>query len=307
VLRASTVIVLFAPVLLAPPSVHAQDCDPQGHLDIGLVVQNGQIATGVFQLDDPNHPALIAPGTRVWGGQLGANPQDPFFTDDPGFGAVAGSGLPQGSLVGFDVLDDLQYWNGLGPVSFGPVPNGEKLRIKLGAQNRYVGTGTGFQSGFNVASAGAGGTIHVHPSLFLWGADGNAVPATQDGVEATPGIYLLTLQVRNSDPTIAPSAPLYIVLLNGVDGCAHCTALNEVGARMAHDRAPADLTFDRRVDHRDFEQFAACFTGPGIAWTDPCCQDADLDRDGDIDLTDFGLLQRCYAGPDAVADPDCAP
>lgn len=284
----------------------AQDCDPQGHLDIGLVVQDGYITTGIFDLDDPNHPALVDPGTRVWGGRFGTNAQDPFFTDDPGYGAVAGSGLPPGSYVAFDVLDDLKYWNGVGAVEFGPVPNGEKLRIKLGAQNRYVGTGTGFQIGFNMATVGAGGVVHVHPGIFLWGADGNAVPAAQDGVEATPGVYLLTLRVRSSDASISPSAPLYVVFRHGVEACAHCTALNNVGARLAHDRAPADLTFDRFVDQWDFEQFAACFTGPGIAWTDPCCQGADLDGDGDIDMNDHGVFQRCYAGAEVVADSDCA-
>lgn len=290
-------------VLLADASIlRAQDCDPQGHLDIGVTVQNSQIVTGVF---DFNGQAVVEPGTRVWGGQFQGNPLDPFFTDDPGYGALSGSGLPQGSALAFDVLDDLKYWSGAGTISFGPVPSGEQLRIRLGGQNRFVGTGTGFLAGYNLQFAGAGGTIHVHTSFFLHGSDGNAVPASQDGIEATPGIYLLTLRLRSSDTSIAASAPLYVVFGNGVDACLHCTVLNHVGAHLAHDRPPADLTFDRFVDFLDIARMHTCSTGANVPWIDPCCQDADLDGDGDIDMDDWGRFQRCYSGPVTPADPDC--
>jgi hypothetical protein len=60
------------------------------------------------------------------------------------------------------------------------------------------------------------------------------------------------------------------------------------------------------VDTNDFSRFIACVTGPGISWTDPCCQYADFDHDGDIDGDDFALYQRCFAGAGQVADPNCA-
>jgi hypothetical protein len=115
--------------------------------------------------------------------------------------------LPQGSYVAFDVLEDLQYWNGTGAGASGPVPNGEKLRIKLGGQNRYVGTGTGFQTAFNMATVGAGGVVHVHPSKFMWGDDGNAVPAA--GRRRPRRALSADVRVRSSDAAISSSAPLY--------------------------------------------------------------------------------------------------
>lgn len=287
----------------------ALNCDPPGHLDIGLKVEGGRLETGIYDLNDPNNPALLSPGVRVWGGRFQAGPLDPFFTDDPGFGAVAGSGLPQGSQVGFNILDDLRYWNGQGPVQWGPVPGGEQLRIRFGFQNRWVGTGTGVQTGFNFDTVGSGGTVHRHLSFFLLGSDGNAVPAAIDGVQAADGIYLLKIQVTTTAPGILPSEPVYIVFVNfstGPDDCRHCTALNHAGARLGHDRPAADQDFDRDVDADDFVAFEACFSGAAVSWTDPCCQGADLDADGDIDMNDFGLLQRCYAGPGVIADPACA-
>lgn len=294
------------PVMIAGGSARAQDCDPPGHLDIAPIVQDGKIHTGLADYEsDPGNPFVIA-GTKVWGARFHQDPLDPFFTDDPGFTALTGSGLPAGSLFGWNALADLTYWDGTGPVQFGAVPNNEVLRIRLGAQNRYIGTGTGFISGFNVAVVGSGGEVHVHMSFFLHGADGNAIPASEDGVEAKKGIYLLTLELKDSDPSIANSDPVYVVFDNAAPSCADCTALNYIAAELAHDRTKADLDFDRDVDQDDFGRLQACMTGAGIAWTDLCCQSADLDGDGDVDQSDFGLLQRCFSGPGLPADPDCA-
>lgn len=285
-------------------------CDPEGHLDIGLEVQDDKLETGVYDLDDPQNPLLLSPGVRVWGSRFQANPLDPFFTNDPGFGAVAGSGLPGGSQIGFNVLDDLLYWDGSGDVSFGPVPDSEMLNIRFGFQSRDVGTGTGFVSGFNFDTVSGDGSVHRHLSLFLYGADGNAVPASQDGVQATDGVYLLNLEVTNTSGAVADSDPLWIVFGNFTDWdadlCLMCAALHHVGSRIAGDRPAADLDFDRDVDLDDVAAFEACATGPGVPWTDPCCQIADLDLDGDADHADFSRIQRCFSGEDTAADPDCA-
>ncbi len=303
-MKTSSLIPLL--VLAAVRVSAAQDCDPPGHIDIASVVENGQIRTGVANFEvDPENPFVVI-GSEVWGGVYLEDPLDPFFTNDPGFAALAGSGLPAGSLLGFNVLDDLKYWDGTGPVSFGPVPNGEELRIRLGSQNRYVGTGTGFIDGFNFAVVASDGSVHLHLGFFLHGADGNAVPATQDGVEATPGLYLLEWELKDSSPAVANSDPLYVVFRNGPADCLHCTALNWVGANLAADRPCADLDFDRDVDMDDFGSFQGCATGPTVPWADPCCQDSDLDFDGDIDHEDFGLLQRCLDAPGEPADPACA-
>lgn len=278
-------------------------CDPEGHIDIAPVVTDGRIATGFADWEtDPQNPFVVI-GTEVWGALYQEDVFDPFFTDDPGISALSGSGLPASSLLGFNILEDLLYWNGEGEISFGPVPNDEQLRIRLGGQNRFAGTNTGFVDGFFFSVVGSGGQMHVHLSFFLHGADGNAVPASIDGIEATPGIYLLTLELKNDDADVASSDPIYIVFNNGVEECLHCTALTWVGARLAEDRPVSDLDFDEDADLDDFAIWSSCFTGPATTWTDECCQAADLNRDGTVDLIDFALFQQNHASVDVVAPP----
>ena len=280
-------------------------CGPQGHLDIGLTAQSGGIVTGVWDGDDPQNPLLLDTGVRVWSSAFQINLLDPFFTGKPGFGAVAGSGLPAGSQVGFNILSDLLYWDGAGQVQFGPVPNHEQLRMRFGFQNRYAGTGTGFVTGFNFVTVASDGSVHQHLSLFLLGADGNSTPASQDGVQGTNGVYLIQLEVTNTGG-ITKSAPVWVVFNNGMTDCLDCVALNDVGAWIANDRPAADFDSDRHVTQADLGMFVSCATGPGISWADPCCQLADLDRDGDVDMVDFAAFQRCWTGPDIVPDPACA-
>lgn len=281
---------------------HALACGTQGHLDIGMRLESGSVATGVWNGDDPQSPLLLDTGVRVWSGAFQTNPLDPFFTDKPGFGAIAGSGLPAGSQVGFNILSDLLYWNGVGQVQFGPVPNNERLRFRFGFQNRYAGTGTGVQTGFNFATVSSDGSVHQHISFFLQGADGNSIPASQDGVQATDGIYLVQIEVTNT--VASKSHPIWLVFNSGLADCLDCVALNHVGARIALDRAVADFDFDQRVGAADLDKFTMCATGAGIFWADPCCQSADLDGDGDIDMEDFAILQRCWSGEN-VSYPGC--
>ncbi|HOW69895.1 MAG TPA: hypothetical protein PKY77_04770 [Phycisphaerae bacterium] len=301
IVAAAVRTVLGALVLQA----ESRACGPQGHRDIGIQAHNGHLQTGVYHLDHPENALLLDTGTRLWSSAFQVNALDPFFTDKPGFGAVAGSGLPPGTQVGFNILSDLLYWDGTGPAHFGPVVNQERLRIKFGFQNRYAGTGTGFVAGFNFATVTSDGEIHQHVSFFLLGADGNAVPASQDGLQATSGIYLIQIEVTLAADTIK-SDPIWLVFNNGLDDCLDCLALNDLGARMAMDRPPADLDFDRRVARSDVDSLAACFTGPDLPWTNPCCRIADLDSDGDVDQSDFGLLQRCFSG-ESLAAPECRP
>lgn len=298
------VAVVAVSIVLCERIATAGNCDPEGHIDVAPVVIDGKIFTGIADYDvDPNGP-IVTPGITVFGGEYGTIPVDPFFTDDPGFTALTGSGFPAGSFVGWDAIDDLLYWDGLGDVNFGPVPNNEQIRVKLGAQNRFVGTGTGFLAGYFFAAAGGGGDYHVHMSFFLLGADGNAVPASSDGIEATPGIYLLTYQLR-SNAGITSSDPLYIVFNNILDPCLHCVALNTVSADFSGDQPKSDMDFDRDVDADDFAEWELCATGPLSPWSDPCCQTADIDDDSDSDLSDFAKLQQCTQGDGVVVPASC--
>lgn len=306
------------------------ECAPTGHLGVALLVRDGQIKTGVYVFEsDPQGSLTVDIGQRVWAGDhFQENPVDPFFVDLPCYGEVAQANmpagcetLPAGSQVGFNILDDvledgtadldtLKYWDGTGAVHFGPVPNHEQIKIKYGFMSRYAGTSTGAIAGFNMQTVPSDGVFHRHISYFLVGEDGNSLPATQDGVQAANGIYLLKLEITSTAAGIAKSDPIWLVFrnlpLDDPEAAAkHCMALNAVAHHLANDRAPADFNFDRLVNQADAEVLTACFTGPEVPTNDPCCRDADLDGDGDIDQSDFGLLQRCFNG-DRTADPDCA-
>jgi len=285
-------------------------CDPTGHLGVAMVVEDNKIHTGVYAYD-PSNPVTVDIGVHVWGGgHFQENPLDPFWTDDPCYGSTTDSGLPPGSQVGFNILSDLLYWDGNGSVSFGPVPAGERLRIKYGFMTRHAGGGTGFVEGFNFQTVPSDGSFHRHLSYFLLGPDGNSIPADQDGVQAADGVYLLEIELTNT-AGIASSDPIWLVFRNfspsdPLAEVKHCMALLHVAHDIAHDRPRADLDFDRDVDVDDLERFEACATGPGIPYVRECCRAADLDRDGDVDQADFGRLQRCFSGPEAHPDPRCA-
>lgn len=295
---------------LNPARACCEACDPTGHLGVAIVVQDNKIHTGVYAYD-PSNPVTVDVGVHVWGGgHFQENPLDPFWTDDPCYGSTTDGGLPAGSQVGFNILSDLLYWDGNGPVCFGPVPNGEQIRIKYGFMIRHAGTGTGFVEGFNFQTVPSDGAFHRHINYFLLGPDGNSVPAIQDGIQAADGVYVLKIELT-STAGITRSDPIWLVFRNfppsdPLAAVKHCMALLHVAHDIAHDRPRADLDFDRDVDGADLDRFEACATGPGIPYVDDCCREADIDLDGDVDQTDLGFVQRCFSGTGTPADPHCA-
>lgn len=63
-----------------------------------------------------------------------------------------------------------------------------------------------------------------------------------------------------------------------------------------------DLNQDFVVDTSDVLAFAACMSGPGVAYP-PGCSGYDLDGDGDIDQIDFGTFQACFGQPAGPTGP----
>jgi hypothetical protein len=55
----------------------------------------------------------------------------------------------------------------------------------------------------------------------------------------------------------------------------------------------------------DFNQLAACMTGPEVPQDDPACAHAKLDPDADVDLVDFYLFQKCFSGAGSAPDASC--
>src|SRR5438270_571297 len=137
-------VAVFATIGGAARAVHL---DVWVHKDIVNRVDSGYF--------DVNAGVPITPMDRAVGYDFQEFEENPYYANNPGYFAESntnpgGSHLPGGSLVGFNLLSDLRYWNGNGPVSFSSVPGGETISINLASNTVVVGTGTGAQPGFTL-------------------------------------------------------------------------------------------------------------------------------------------------------------
>jgi hypothetical protein len=191
------------------------------HADVRPRVENGRIVTSGYI--DATSTEL--PDVRVFGYDFGEDPDQPFFTPDPGFNAAAGSGLPSGSQLLFNIVsaDDLglpanlSYWNGSGDVDF-VVPTDETLTLNFGAQSRIADNSTNFVAGFNLQTVPDSGAVHRHLNAFLNGG----------GDDPAPGIYLVSLELQSSDANVQTSLPFFVVYNNGLSEDAHDLAITWV-------------------------------------------------------------------------------
>ncbi len=192
------------------------------HADIRPYVENGRILTAGFV----DSTSTVLPDMRVFGYDFGEDPSDPFFTQDPGFNAAAGSGLPAGSQLLFNIVGagslglpaNLSYWDGTGDVSFSQTPAGETLELSFGMQTRIADASTNFVTGFNLQTVTSSGSIHRHLNAFLNGG----------GSDPTEGIYLLSLELESSASNIAKSLPFFVVYNNGLSENLHDVAMDWV-------------------------------------------------------------------------------
>ena len=250
------------------------------HNDLWPHLSGTALRIGIF---DFTNQQAEDPDRRVFGYEFD-NPNDPFFLGDPGIAAGSGAGatgLTAGSAVRFNLLADLKYWDGTGDVSIGAVPNSETLRLRKGFSNVTTGTGTGFVTGLNWDVVAADGSVHSHLSAFLQGSDGNAVPAgpgiwgTGDGVEATAGLYVVTMELTTDQAGIADSPPIRVVF----DSAAPAGALDTLVAYLLADFDVSDV-----VNATDIDLLTAGFDA--LATDSPY----DLDGDGDADDADVTVL-----------------
>src|ERR1700758_3032692 len=111
------------------------------HLDVWVHTDVvNRLDSGYF---DVNAGVPITTQDRALGWDFQEFDENPYFANNPGYFAQAAgnpgySNLPAGSLVGFNVLSDLTYWNGTDPVSFSPAPAGETISITLGGSGPVV-------------------------------------------------------------------------------------------------------------------------------------------------------------------------
>jgi hypothetical protein len=240
---------------------------------------------------------------------------DPYFDEDPGTHALATtsgytpSNLPTGSWMSFDVMSDLQYWSGNGPVSFGNVPAGETLQMylpgslpgqKLGSVT--IGTGAGFQAGFPIQNIDANGGMHKH----MW-------TELQAGTNSTPadGIYLFEMRDKllESDeqtpyPGVAPSLPFFVLFDNNESLATFQEAQNWVTANLV---PFGDFNRDGKVDAADIPVMESALTNLGAyqsanhLTTFELLAFGDINSDGKITNADMQALLDLFNTGQAIA------
>lgn len=191
------------------------------HFDVSPYVAGAKIVTG--GTDDTTGESF--PVIRTYGYDFGEIAGSPYFAADPGFNAAAGSGLPGGSALSFDVLSSLLYWDGGGATpTFGATPAGESLTFSFGpTASVTAASASGAQPGFGLGNVGATGAIHRHLSTTL-----NA------GTAATPadGVYAVLIDLASSSGAIARSDAFYLVFNNGLTEDQHDAAIESLNATL---------------------------------------------------------------------------
>jgi hypothetical protein len=274
------VVVAFAAVLPATAQ----------HVDILAEVSGNRLSTGEFSLEDDSRRENV----RVFAAVLPNDaPAERVFTQSPGFSALTASGLPPGSLLGFDVLGPLEYWAGHGPVELGPSVDNEALRISVGPLFIEVNATSAPTPGFEIARITDQETLHRHPTYWLLGDGAAGDPSLP---MPTPGIYAVPLALRSSEPAIEPSLPFWLVFDYGGGHAARAAAVSWIDDYRVQGLIPGDADGDGRVDLNDFGLLKQSF---GLAGNRA---QGDFNGDRFVDLTDFGLLKQNFGAARPSAD-----
>ena len=241
-------------------------------------VAGGRIVTDAIS----DATGLLSSDVRSFGWRFQTIPGDPYFIQEPGFNAVSGSGLPAGSVLGFNVARGLAYWGAApgSPVDFAanPVPSGGRIDLNFGAGTVTISGATGPQPGFGFASISSSGAPHRHLNGYL-STDGAAAPAA--------GVYLTAIRLTNTAGPL-DSDPLMLLFGNGIDTDDMQRALSYVANPLS-----GDANYSGRTDIADFAILASNFNAPGQrAWFD-----GDFNADRTVGIGDFSLLAATFNLP----------
>lgn len=248
---------------LAPAASYAIDNDVNPRVTAGRIVTDAIDHDTLQPLSDVQH----------FGFQLGGSVSNPYFTSNPGFNALVGSGLPSGQQLRFDLLRKLVRWDGSGAVRFDDITTGEQLRLQFGAASA-VATGTsGFVAGFSMGNIGSGGSIHRHLNAFLEGAN---PPAN--------GLYFTVLRLSTSNNVALPSRAIYIAYNNGLP-----LADFQRGMSSLANPLPGDADFDADVEFDDLLVLAQNYDRTNASWFD-----GDFNRDEAVNFDDLLQLAQRY-------------
>ena len=246
-------------------SVAASWAGVEEHSDVVLLVEGGRIVTGVEEAGE------VVVGARVFGSDFGETIA--HLTDEPGFDAFEGT-FPQGSGVGFDILDALWRWDE-GAGAF--VLPAETLFVGLGAAQRTTPVMPATVApGFTFAAIGASGAMHQHLNMFL-------------NVPQGDGVYLYVFRLTQTSPAIGDSAPVYFVLNEGMDEGVHEAAMGFVEGSLSDPGCPGDATSDGVVDFGDLNEVLNAWGASG-----PVGLGGDVTLDGRTDFADLDAVLAAW-------------
>lgn len=236
--------------------------------DIGLAIEAGAITTHLID------GSGVGAAERVFNATFG-DTGSPNFTSNPGFDCVVGT-FAVGTRVGFRFAGPLQAWDGAAFVDTSPQGPlaGERVRVSFLTANATSGDAPA--PGFDLAVQSNGGW-HRHLSYTLLPATGEASPDS--------GVYLLPLQMYSTDPAVADSQTLLLVMDAGADPESVAAATAAANALLSP--CPADLDGNGAVDGADLGMLLGNWGGAGTG---------DLDGNGIVNGADLGALLGAF-GP----------
>lgn len=249
-LASALTIALAASTLAGPPATP--------HLDLWLHPDGPALLTGSITEGTPGKPfAAIA---RVFGADLGDDPEFPFSASEPGFQSLSGRATA-GASFAFAIPGPLLAWNSL---AF--APSDHTMTLEFGPAS--VTSTTGFVDGFTFTTQPSG-LMHIHFNFTLNGPVGD--PA--------PGIYALPMVFEGVTPLYAPAPTAWIVFNLSQDESEHDAAMRFAESYLA---CGIDLSADGHVDATDIGILLG-------AWgsADPA---SDVNHDGTVDASDLAEL-----------------
>jgi hypothetical protein len=160
------------------------------------------------------------------------------------------------------------------------------------------GVGSPWDGAFELFEQTAGEEIMYALAIPAAGTDQDAVVARLEFDGLAGGVVTLELRLA------ADSLPSFVTKLTGYPhGNPITPNLGDPLDLVVTDAGYGDADGDGDIDFADFEDFAACMTGP---LTDELARDDlpgglccvfEADGDGDIDLDDFAAFQAAFTGP----------
>jgi hypothetical protein len=266
ILLAACVCAALCPTVRASTYVIGADARPN--------VVGGKLFTDAYN----DATATLETDVRHFGYQLGASASNPYFTADPGFNAVVGSGLPASQQLRFDIVHRLKRWDGNGTVRFIEVPNQETLRFSFGAASAIATGNNDAVGGFVITNIASGGTLHRHLNSTLQGNPSAA---------ATPsaGLYFTAIRLSVSGGAVERSDAIYLAYNNGLAAADFQRGMNYLA-----NPTPGDTDFDADVDFNDLLKLAQNYSSN----TDASWFDGDFDRDRTVQFNDLLALAQNY-------------